>query len=503
MHFFRSFGMLGVAIAPLVILTLSTFFRGPSSAVGEWVPPVLEEIEKVRRNADTERLRLADGGTAAAVDPAGFSIEGEPEGDLALPYELAERLAAGERARHADDLEAAESARKGLERIVADRLTAIEKIRPNGAALAANVKRRLDEATRRCTWLTNRQSAGRELRAAEDAMLAGPEGDGETKCLQTIKELRKQLPKSAESIADEPGDALTPDELARAGALVLRATFRRDFFKARQAAHAEGASSRELEQLQAEWNAFFVKYGKSGPPDVRDKSLLDEAQSLQRQSRLGLLRATAREQSTGVDLAERVAIWIKQAAATNPAELGSERKAARTLVQKWLEQKAASLPPLPKSVPGVQEGFTETKRLIGFFERVKSTPSQYRWWAWNTTDKQRKELNKGEKQINLKSPPAPPQHEKFAADYAESRKAFLDRGFTTSVGTVQFQVDCDRLASEFESYRQQWDGAVFPADKVSANWAEVFAAGRKVAEELLVAGEKHGLWDSLRSGDEN
>jgi len=38
---------------------------------------------------------------------------------------------------------------------------------------------------------------------------------------------------------------------------------------------------------------------------------------------------------------------------------------------------------------------------------------------------------------------------------------------------------------------------------VSANWADVFAAGRKVAEELLVAGEKHGLWDSLRSGDEN
>jgi hypothetical protein len=497
MQFIRLIGILGVAIAPLFFLTASTFFRGPGTAVGGWTPPVLEEFDKVRSGVERERARLADGGTTAAVDPAGFSLEGEPEGDLALPYELAERLAAAEKARHVDDLEAAEAARNGLDRMVADRLVAIQKIRPNGVELAADVKRRLELAKRRCIWLTNRQLAGRDLKVAEEAMAAGPEGDGETKCLLTIKGLRKQLPATAESIGDEPGDALAPDEAARATALEARATFRHDFFKARQSSRAEAASSRDLERLLEEWAGFLATYGKNGPPDDRDKPLLDEAKTLQRKSQLDLLRAAAREQSNAIDLAERVAAWLNEAG-RNPAEFDQERKAARSLVQSWLESKLSPLPPLPKPVPGVEEGDTGKKRLIGFFEKVNGTPAQYRWWPWNMAEKKRRELNKGEKQPNLKAAPTPPRHGAFAADYAESRKEFLARGFTTGAGVERFRSDCDRLASDFDAYRQQWDDVDFPADKAAENWGEAFAAGRKVAEELLTACEKHRLWEFLR-----
>lgn len=501
MQFIRSLAMLGVAIAPLAFLTAATFFRGPAAADGGWTPPALDQFEKIRGSAESERAKHAEGGTTAAVDPAGFSVEGEPDGDLALPYELADRLAAAEKARHADDLEAAEAARKGLDRLVADRLVAIQKIRPNGAELAADLKRRLEVASRRCTWLTNRQTAGRELKTAEEAMVAGPEGDGEAKCLLVIAGLRKQLPATAESIAEEPGDALTPDEAGRAKALEARATFRRDFFKLRQAARAETASSRDLERLLAEWKGFFATYGKSGPPDDRDRPLLDEARTLQRKSQLDLLRVAARDADNALDLADRVAAWLEEAS-RNPAELAQERKAARTLVQKWLDEHVPGLPPLPKPVPGVQEGFTETKRMIGFFQYVKETPSQYRWWHWSRDEQYRRTENKGENQVNLTGKPQQPRHGAFVARHAESHKAFLARGFTANGGVEMFRAACEGLATEFEAYRKLWGDSDFPADKAAENWGDVFVTGHKVAEEFLAAGNKHGLWDLLRGGDE-
>lgn len=497
MQFIRLIVMLGVAIAPLIFLTASTFFRGPTAAVGGWTAPALEEFAKVRSSVESERTRLADGNPTTSVDPAGFSLEDEPEGDLALPYELAERLAAAEKARHGDDLEAAEAARNGLNRMVADRLVAIQKIPPNGLELAAEVKRRLELTTRRCIWLTNRQLAGRELKAAEEAIATGPEGDGETKCLLTINGLRKQLPAMPESIAEEPGNALAPDEAAWAARLESRALFRRDFFKLRQSARAEAASSRDLERLLEEWAVFVATYGKNGPPDDRDKPILDEAKTLQRKTQLDLLRVVAREAGSVVELVERVAAWLKEAGG-NPVEFAQAQKAASALVQKWLESNVSPLLPLPKPMPGVEEGFTKKRRLIGFFEKVPNTPAQYRFWPWDMPVGKRLALNKGDEQPNLTATPTPPQHEAYAADHAESRKEFLAGGFTTRQGVDRFRADCDRLAEEFGPYRKQWDNVSFPADKVADNWGEDFAAGRKIAEDLLANGEKYGLWNLLK-----
>jgi hypothetical protein len=495
MQFIHSLALLGVASAPLAFLTAATFLRGPTVAADAWTAPPLAEFEKVKAAVDGERARLADS-RATAVDPAGFSVEGKPDGELALPYELAGVLAAAERARHADDLEAARAARSGLDRMVADRLSGVQKLRPNGPELASDLKRRLDLASRRCKWLENRQAVAHELKSAEEAIAVGPEGDGDMKCLLVIKGLRKQLPATAESLADEPADALTPDEAARAAALVARATFRRDFFKAREAAGIEAASSADLERLLAEWATFLATYGNSGPPDDRDKPLLEQARALERRSQLALLRAVAREQSTAGAMAERVAAWLKEAG-RNPAELDAERKAARALLQRWIESRLPALAPLPPAVAGVQEGFTETKRMIGFFEKVKGSPAQYRWWPWDTAANQKQQQNKGVKQINLKSAPATPQHDAYVTAYEDGRKEFLAGGFTSRAGVQRFQAECERLATEFEAYRQLWDGSDYPRDKSAQGWGEIFASGRSVATGLHEGGDKNSLWELL------
>jgi hypothetical protein len=106
--------------------------------------------------------------------------------------------------------------------------------------------------------------------------------------------------------------------------------------------------------------------------------------------------------------------------------------------------------------------------------------------------------NKGDEQPNLTATPTPPKHGAYAADHAESRKEFLAGGFRTRQGVERFRADCDRLAGEFGPYRKLWDNVNFPADKVADKWGEDFAAGRKIAEDLLTNGEKYGLWNRLK-----
>lgn len=495
----RYAGILGIAIAPLAVLTAMSLFPNAVATTEPWTPPAVEEADKLRATAEAELKKLTGDGRSAIVDPAGFATEGELEGELALPYELAQCLAAAERARHSDDLEAAEAARKGLVRLIDSRLAAVQKIRPNGESLATYLRRRSDVTARRCVWLTNRQLASRELKAADAAIAAGPEGVGETNCLATVAALRKQLPATAspESIADEPGDSLTPEEASQAKALEARATFRRSFFRAREATGAEAATAKDRVKLLADWASFLGEYGKRGAPDPRDTALIDEARSLQRRTQLELLRSVAREQSSAADLATHAAAWLKEAA-KHPAEFEEERKAAREVVRTWLEDKVPALDTLPKSVAGVQEGFTATKRFVGFFEKIKGTEAQYRWWKWDTSAKQRRAQSKGDKQINLTAAPAAPKHAAFAASYADARKAFLGDGFGTSAGVDRFRSECERLDMEFTAYRQQWDDTDFPADKTAERWGEVFSSGRVVADDLLAQAEKHGLWQLLR-----
>jgi hypothetical protein len=492
--------ILGIAIAPLAILTAMSFFPNADASSEAWTPPAVEEAEKLRATAEAElKKKLAGDGRTAIVDPAGFATEGEPAGELSLPYELAHCLAAAERARHSDDLAAAEAARNGLVRLIDSRLAAVQKIRPNGENLASDLRRRSEVTARRCAWLTNRQLVSRELKAADAAMAAGPEGAGETSCLATVAALRKQLPAiaSPESIADEPGDSLTPEEVSQAKALEARATFRRSFFRAREATVAEAATAKDRLRLLAEWASFLGEYGKRGAPDPRDRALIDEARSLQRRTQLELLRSVAREQSSAADLATHAAAWLKEAA-KHPAEIDEERKAAREMVRTWLEDKVPALDTLPKAVAGVQEGFTATKRLVGFFEKVKGTEAQYRWWRWDTNAKQRRAQNKGDKQMNLTAAPAAPKHAAFAASYADARKAFLSEGFGTRAGVDRFRSECERLDIDFAAYRQQWDDTDFPADKTAERWGEVFSNGRMIADDLLTHAEKHGLWQLFR-----
>lgn len=497
MRLLLSISLLGLSIAPLVVLTSSAFVRGPTALVDPWSPPVLSDFEDVQVALGVERAKSTDGSTVFPEDPAGFSVEGKLGDDLDLPYTLAECLDVAKRARGTTDLAVAESARKGLTDIAAKHLSTIKKLRPNGDELAAALSRELADAERRCLWLGNRQLVKRELEAAEAAIAAGPEMAGEERSVAIIKALRQKLPATmnAESSETEPGDALTLEEAGVAAALDARASFRKDFFQARD---TKAVTSKENEVALAAWHSFLAAYSKSGPPDARDNDLLTEAKRRHRTAQLQLLRATAKEKSDLDGVVTGLVAWLREAS-KDPDELDQERAASQEVLRVWLDAKMPSLQALPKIPGGVKEGFTATKRLVGFFSKVKQSESQYRWWSWNTDEAHRKERDKGDKQLVLKASPADPRLEKFAKDYADKRRAFLD-GFAERDSVIRFQGGCAEMAEDFEAYRQQWDDVGFPPDSIAQGWAGQFADAETLCGELLEASDKHGLWALLETG---
>ena len=489
---------LAIAVIPLTLLTAASFVGSQSGSRDSWSPPVLDEYARVQSSAAEELTKQGGDGVADVTDPIGFSLEGEPTGDLKLPFELAKTLASVEAARQSDDLEAANRATGSLAGIIRNQLPAIEALPPNGREIAADLQQRLKTSERRSKWLENRESVKKDLAAAQKAIAAGPEIDGEEACLATISALKKRLPEvvSSEGIASEPGDALTLSEAKTAHELATRATFRRDFLRTRRDTASGALSASQLGDVVLAWDAFLKAWSSAGAPDQRDAEFIQQAEGLRRVARLKLLRTTAQEQTTADGLLNAVAVWLIEAAHV-PAELERERNLAAADVQKWLSRQVPELAPLPAVGNGIQEGFTNTTRFVGFFEPVRGTKAQYRWWDWNADAEARAAAPKGMKQFNLKEPPAAPRHKQFLTDYAESRDAFLSRepeGFGSVQAIQRFRLASEKLKTEFEEYRATWmPPLTFPFDTAAENWGQEFDRAQQVSQEFEDAAEKHSL----------
>ncbi len=497
MTFIQSLSAFVFAVMPLAVLTAASFFRTGTASRDAWQPPGIEEYERIQALADAQIAKDSVAPSNNVSDPLGFSVGGDPAGELALPYQVARALASVEEARKGDDLQAAANAATSLATLIQDRLPSIEALSPNGREVAVRMQQQLKLVKQRCVWLENRAVAQKDLVSAEKAILAGPEIDGEEACLALIAGLKKRLPEvvSAEAIAKEPGDALTVAEAETAGKLVARATFRRDFLKARRDIEAPGLSASDLERVLSELEAFLKTWAQAGAPDQRDTDFLSQGEKLRRVARLKLLRTRAEEQATADGLLAAVAEWLAEAG-RDPGDLERERKTAVMLVQRWLSEHVPNVAPLPAIDNGIQEGFTNTTRFVGFFEPVKGTKAQYRWWDWDSTAASREKAPKGEKQFNLKDGPAAARHKRFYADFAKAREAFLStktEGFLSATSVSQFRDASDALLSEFVAYRSQWSQPGFPLDVAAQNWDQIFDQARNVVVEFQDAAEKHGL----------
>jgi len=498
MTFVQSGVILAAAVAPLVALTAMAFLgNGGKTEATSYEPAEVAEFDAVVATTAARIAKSPEAEAAASEDPAGFSSAGDPSAGLALPYEVAQQLAAAEKAIRSDDVGIVRRAKKSLQKLVGDRLPAVEKLRPHGDSLARAITARAEVVEHHEVWLEKRDLVRESLAAAASAIADGPEIDGEKKCLELLRKLQKELPEvaNADAVASEPVDALTPEEAEAVERLRSRAAFREQFFTARRATAAKSEKAPQLKSELDAWDAFLKTYAKPGAPDSRDIAFLEEARKLRYQADLSWRWALALSQPSVGGLVAKVADWLR-VARSEKGDDTPHQLAAAGLVRSWLEKNIPPVPLEPKGLQGLQEGFTApaNKRKLGVFKPVPLTEAQYYYWENRGGMKAKP---KGESQFNLKSPPAGPEYLVMRADYDGCRKAFLLDGHQTSEGTVQFRDECGRLAEKYEKYRADYEEPDNPFDGQAKGWQEAFARAEKIAAELATEGDKAGVWQLL------
>jgi len=494
----RSLAILAAAVAPLVFLSSVAFLgNGGKTDATSYKPAEVAEFDAVVTNTAARLAKSPEAEAAASEDPAGFSSAGDPSAGLALPYEVAQQLAEAEKAIRSDDVSIVRRAKKSLQKMVGDRLPAVEKMRPHGDSLAKAITDRVEAVEHHEVWLEKRDLTRESLASAASAIADGPEIDGEKKCLELLRKLQKELPEvaNADAVASEPVDAITPEEAAALEKLRSRATFREQFFTARRATAAKSVKVAQLKLELDALDAFLKTYLKSGAPDSRDIAFLEEAKKLRHQADLSWRWALALSQPSVGGLVAKVADWLR-VAKSDPGNDAVHQLAAAGLVRSWLENNVPQVPLEPKGLEGLQEGFTTpaNKRKLGVFRPVPLTNAQYYYWENRGGMKAKP---KGETQFNLKAPPAGPEYLVMRADYDGCRKAFLSEGHQTSQGTAHFRDACGRLAEKYKKYRADYEEPDNAFDGQAKGWQEAFTKAETIAAELATEGDKAGVWQLL------
>ena len=501
MTLFRSFAMLGAAVVPLVALTAMAFLDGGGKTEApSYQPAEVAELDAVEAAANARVATLPEIEAAVGEDPAGFSSAGDPSAGLVLPYEVAQQLAEAIKAIRSDDVGIVRRAKKSLQKLVGDRLPAIEKLRPHGDSLAKAIAGRASAIDRHEVWLSKRDLVRETLASAASAIADGPEIDGEKKCLELLRKLQKDLPEvaDADAVGTEPADALTVDEAEAVAKLASRANFREQFFAARRATVAKSEKTSELKSELDAWDAFLKTYVKPGAPDTRDAALLEEAEKLRYEAELTWRWALALGQPSVGGLVAKVADW-RRVLRLAKNENTSDQQAVAELVWAWLAKNIPPAPLRPKGLEGLQEGFTDpaNTREFGYFMPVPQTDKQFYYWSNN---KLRKAKPKGELQFNLRSPPSGPVYLALLLDYDRCRKAFLSDGYQTAQGSAEFRDECVRLREKYEKYRTDYGDRNNPFDNGAKGWQDAFGKSEKIAAELVAEGDKAGVWEWMAPG---
>ena len=501
MTLFRSFAMLGAAVVPLVALTAMAFLDGGGKTEApSYQPAEVAELDAVEAAANARVATLPEIEAAVGEDPAGFSSAGDPSAGLVLPYEVAQQLAEAIKAIRSDDVGIVRRAKKSLQKLVGDRLPAIEKLRPHGDSLAKAIAGRASAIDRHEVWLSKRDLVRDTLASATSAIADGPEIDGEKKCLELLRKLQKELSEvaDADTVGSEPTDALTPEESEALEKLASRAVFREQFFTARRATAAKNEKSLQLKSELDAWDAFLKKYAKPGAPDTRDAAFHEEAKKLRHQTELSWRWALALSQPSVGGLVAKVADWRRVSRSVKNEET-SDQQAAAELVRSWLSKNVPPAPSKPKGLSGLQEGFTDpaNKRKFGYFKPVLQTQKQYYYWMDKSLMKAKP---KGESQFNLRSPPSGPVYLAMLLDYDRCRKAFLLEGHQTAQGSAEFRDECAALGQKYEKYRTDYEEPDNLIDAEAKGWQEAFAKAEKIVAELVAEGDKAGVWELLAPG---
>jgi len=492
----RAVAGLALVTLPLLLLTSLAFFHnGGTSTRVEYPSPNTVELDEIITAANKVKLAPSP---ALNVDPSGISVN-ERSGDLAIPLELAEVLAEGERACRSLDGNTVAKARRILDDFADKHLIAIETLRPSGVEMASALRARRSDIQRHATWLDNRQSVAKDLQSSESALTQGPEIEGEEACLAILRGMAQRFPTTADAVAakQEPLDSLTNEEAAKAAALMSRANFRREFFTNRQAASESQSTALSIKQQVQAWDALAA-ISQTNRKDNRDAPLAEQIPELRAAAQLRFLEATAIEARSADALLRSVGLWLDHPKPSTMDRKSANQRAAE-LVRAWLESHVVALSPV-RLEKGLKEGFRpggkHGTRVFGYFAKVPNTERQYRWWS---SDKARGDVRfaKGENQFNLQSDPDDPTYAIIFRRYLKAREVFLDSGHMSADGVNAFRSECSAILERFDLYRSAYAEEGKPMDSDAAAWGDVFSKSQAAADELLAAGNSANFWPLL------
>lgn len=499
---YRLYGVLVLAVAPLVLLTVRAFSDTGVSAGGdsESVPPLIS-WDQFQSEAAARVTAAKAHSDADLSDPSGFDGSDVSESSVTLAYEVAGALGQAEQAGRSKDLATVTQARDLLSGLVKRKGKEVRALQPAGAggSLADSLLARGEATDRHAVWLEQRKEVAAALKAAGDAILAGPEGKGEAKCISLLDGVVRSKPGGPVGAADdsEPGDSLTVEEAGSIEALRDRAVYRAAFFKLRDAPPGAKAGSKDHERYVISWKAFLSTYAERGAAGDRESGFLAEAATLLDDSELAMLRAVALEQTDVGELSRAISDWLEEAETRSK---GDERQAARELFFDWVERSVPAAPSPPPGVSGVLEAVTAPagKRKFGLFRKVPQTAAQYRWWSSKAAERS---LPKGENSFNLEGVPVEPLYLAVASDYRRLREQFVGGGYMIPAESERFGAACRELSGRLGEYHARFFENSLDIDEATRDWAGAFDQAADVADQLAKAARESDILERLSGGN--
>jgi len=498
---YRLYAVLLLAVAPLLLLTVRAFSDTGAGVGGDSgsVPP-LTSWDQFQSEAAARVSAAKAPSDADLSDPSGFDGGEVSDSSVTLAYEVAGALGQAEQAGRSKDLVAVTQARDLLSGLVKRKGKEVRALQPAGAGglLSDALLGREEQAERHAIWLEQRKEVTVALKAAGDAILAGPNGKGEAKCISLLDGVMRSKPGGPVNAGDdsEPGDSLTVEEVGFIESLRDRAVYRAAFFRLRDAPPGAKAGSKDHERQVTAWKSFLSTYAERRSTGDRDGELLAEAATLLDSSQLAMLRAAALEQTDVGKLSMAISDWLEEAEKRSE---GDERQSARQLFFDWVARSVPAAPSPPPGVSGVLEAVTSPagKRKFGLFRKVPQTAAQYRWWSSKAAERS---LPKGENSFNLEGLPVEPLYLAVASDYRRLREQFVGGGFMNPAESERFGAACRELSGRLGEYHARFFENGLDIDEATRDWARAFDQAAEVADQLAAAARDSDILERLSGG---